>query len=83
MTAESLSAALDRVGVHGTVEARDRLAVLRVRPDVVAALTDGDVRRDVLRTAAEHGFTHVAIEVVVAEVDDALSHEPRAAVLRD
>lgn len=65
MSAETLAHALAELGVVCRVEARDRLALL------VAADADGvadrvlepEVRERILDVVAEHGFTHVAIEL--------------------
>lgn len=65
MSAETLAHALAELGVVCQVEARDRLALL------VAADADGvadrvlepEIRERILDVVAEHGFTHVAIEL--------------------
>jgi len=63
VSAESLVVALGRVGVACTVEPRDRLAVIIPEGDLVA-LADEATRRQVLLLAREHGFTHVAVELI-------------------
>jgi hypothetical protein len=74
VSAESLEVALGRAGVTCTVESRDRLAVIVPAGDV-AGLADDAVRRQVLLLAREHGFTHVAVELI--------GESPGAPVLRD
>ena len=62
--AEALRAALRERGVPCEVEARDRLAVLVTRDAGVARrLADPAERSAVVTLAAEHGFTHVALEL--------------------
>ena len=61
--AASLSAALDRMGLHCDVEPRARLAVLLVSPSVGQRLADAETRREVVAAAKAHGFTHVAVEL--------------------
>ncbi len=57
-----LEAALARVGFDVRVEIRDGLALLTPRSDAV--ITTDAQRRRVVALAAEHGFTHVALELV-------------------
>ena len=63
MTVESLEAALDALGIPCTVEAHERLAVIVPRGEV-SALEDARHRRETVRLAREHGFTHIALELV-------------------
>ena len=62
MTVASLEAAFDALGVPCSVEAHDRLAVIIPRGDP-ALLEDARVRREALRLAREHGFTHIALDL--------------------
>ena len=61
--AETLSAALERMGLRCDVEPRARLAVLIVSPSVGQRLGDAETRREVIAAARSHGFTHVAVEL--------------------
>ena len=65
MSAETLAHALAELGVVCRVEARDRLALLvAADADAVAdRVLEPEVRERVLDVVAEHGFTHVAIEL--------------------
>ena len=61
--AEQLAARLAQLVSGVEVEARDRLAVLRVPPGEVARLAEPALRRDVLALAKAEGFSHVAVEL--------------------
>jgi len=74
MNVESLERALAEIGLHGIVEVRGSMAVLRMEGD--AGLADDELRSLAVDAAERNGFTHLALEVV----DDA---ERRAAVHRD
>jgi hypothetical protein len=74
MNVENLERALAQIGLHGIVEVRGSLAVLRMEGD--AGLADDELRSLAVDAAERNGFTHLALEVV----DDA---ERRAAVHRD
>ena len=74
MNVESLERALAEIGLHGIVEVRGSLAVLRMEGD--ADLADDELRCLAVDAAERNGFTHLALEVV----DDA---DRRAAVHRD
>jgi hypothetical protein len=74
MNVENLERALAEIGLHGIVEVRGSLAVLRMEGD--AGLTDDELRSLAVDAAERNGFTHLALEVV----DDA---DRRAAVHRD
>ena len=73
MNVENLERALAEIGLHGIVEVRGSLAVLRMDAD--GGLADDERRVLAVDAAERHGFTHLALEVV----DDA----GRAAVHRD
>lgn len=68
MNAASLGTDLVSLGVDGTVEARERLAIVRPRSDV-GQFARADTRAAVLKAARLRGFTHVAVEIV--DADDA------------
>jgi hypothetical protein len=65
MSAESLERALGTLGIECVVEAYERLAVVVPR-GAVPDLTAVELRRSAVRLAADHGFTHVALELVEA-----------------
>lgn len=73
MNVENLERALAEIGLHGIVEVRGSLAVLRMDAD--GGLADDDLRLLAVDAAERNGFTHLALEVV----DDA----GRAALHRD
>ena len=73
MNVEKLERALAEIGLHGIVEVRGSLAVLRMDAD--GGLADDELRFLAVDAAERHGFTHLALEVV----DDA----DRAAIHRD
>jgi hypothetical protein len=66
--ARALEEALRRLGVSGRVEARERLAVLVPRAGI-AALADAATRRQAASLAREHGFTHLALELLDEPAD--------------
>lgn len=73
MSAQSLERALAGLGVADpVVEARDTLAVLTLRD--AASLADPRVRDAVVQLALEHGFTHLALELVGDVAPDAPVH---------
>jgi hypothetical protein len=72
--ASALAVALNEAGVACAVEGRERLALLVVDPGAAAAFAEAPARERVLRLAAAHGFTHLAVEL--REGDGA---EPREA----
>ena len=59
--ATALAAALAELGVHCTVEAHGRLALLAA--PTARALEAPAARRRAAALAAAHGFTHVALEL--------------------
>jgi hypothetical protein len=67
-SARSLEAALGRIGIGGRIEARERLAVL-VPGAGVALLADAALRRQASALAREHGFTHLALELLDEPAD--------------
>jgi len=73
MNVENLERALAEIGLHGIVEVRGSLAVLRMDAD--GGLADDQLRFLAVDAAERSGFTHLALEVV----DDA----DRAAFHRD
>ena len=74
MNVEHLERALAEIGLHGIVEVRGSLAVLRLDGD--GGLADDELRLLAVDAAERNGFTHLALEVV----DGA---DRRAAVHRD
>ena len=62
MTAAALESALASLGVPCTVEAEQRLAVLRPKVDG-SAFAPRAVRARIVAVALEHGFTHVALDL--------------------
>lgn len=73
MSAAGLEAALRSLGIHCSVEAIDRLAVV-VPNDDAAEVEAVRVRRDALRLIREHGFTHLALELAGEPADSAPLH---------
>jgi hypothetical protein len=67
-SAPALEAALGRLGIAGRIEARARLAVL-VPSGGLAPLADAATRRRAFALAREHGFTHLALELVDEPAD--------------
>lgn len=63
MSAEGLQAALASLGVHGRIETRDRLAVLIATDDQATLLLDEATRDRAVRSAREHGFANLALEL--------------------
>lgn len=61
--AAALVAAITEIGVRCSLEERGSLAVLRPVSSSMEMLQSADVRRAVLASAKQHGFTHVAIEL--------------------
>jgi hypothetical protein len=62
MSRETLELALAELGVACDVEARDALAVIRLRDDAAPLALDS-LRLSVVQAARSHGFTHVAVEL--------------------
>ena len=73
MSVENLERALAEIGLHGNVEGRGSLAVLKMNDH--AGLGDEGLRCLAVDAAERNGFTHLALEVV----DDA----GRAAIHRN
>jgi hypothetical protein len=73
MSAVGLEAALRSLGIHCSVEAIDRLAVI-VPDDDAAGIETVRVRREALRLICEHGFTHLALELPGERADSAPLH---------
>jgi hypothetical protein len=65
MNVENLERALAEIGLHGMVEVRGSLAVLRIEDETV--LADDVVRTRAVDAAERNGFTHLALEVVDAD----------------
>jgi hypothetical protein len=73
MNVENLERALAEIGLHGIVEVRGSLAILRM--DDQRGLADDELRTLAVEAAERNGFTHLALEVV--------NDDRRAAVRRD
>jgi hypothetical protein len=73
MNVENLERALAEIGLHGIVEVRGSLALLRM--DDESGLADDELRTLAVEAAERNGFTHLALEVV--------NDDRRAAVRRD
>lgn len=71
--ADGLATALADARLPCSVEARARLALLRVAPREVDRWTERRIRTLAIEAARGHGFTHVALELL-AEGDDAVVH---------
>ena len=66
MSARALEQALAAEGIVCTVEPRDRLAVVTPLDErSLGLLCAAERRRAAAALAAEHGFTHLALELVV------------------
>jgi hypothetical protein len=65
VSAETLGAALRALGIACSVEAQGRLAVVIPDGDVTL-LEQDEVRRAALALLGDHGFTHLALELVDA-----------------
>ena len=72
MSAESLEMALRERGIPCRVEAFDRLALLV--PDGPCAVEDAAMRRETAALVRDHGFTHVAVELLDEPAGDAAVH---------
>ncbi len=77
MSAEALAEALVAAGLCAQVEARGRLAVVITHDP--RPLADEGFRRAALRLADEHGFTHLALELVNAGEHEAAVHRTESA----
>lgn len=62
MSAETLRDALRAAGIDVEIEAHGPLAVLRGE-NTASELADDAVRARAIALAAEHGFTHTAVEL--------------------
>ena len=65
VSARGLEEALLAIGIAARVEARDALAVLVPTGDV-GPLVDASARRRAAALAREHGFSHLALELLGA-----------------
>ncbi|MGQ0713596.1 MAG: hypothetical protein ACT4PJ_07665 [Gemmatimonadaceae bacterium] len=61
MNVENLERALAEIGLHGLVEVRGSLAVLKI--DDGSPLADDDIRALAVDAAEGNGFSHLALEV--------------------
>ena len=62
MSAASLEADLRALGYDCRVEALERVAVITLSSEISDPVPS-ELRKDALRVAPTHGFTHVALEV--------------------
>ena len=69
----TLEASLRARGITCRVEALDRLALI-VPEGPVAALAAATVRREIVGLVRDHGFTHLALELVDEQRGDAPVH---------
>jgi hypothetical protein len=76
MSAHALAAALSAIGLSCEVEAQERMVVLRPT-EGAHALADATLRARVVALAADHGFTHVAVELT----DDTFVREREGAAV--
>lgn len=74
MSATALAAALHAAGVPCSVEGRDTLAIVTMAATRSPFVDDG-IRHRALALAREHGFTHLALELVDAEERAALPRD--------
>lgn len=70
MSADGLQRALRALGIDCTVEARDKLAII-VPAASMRDFSEMSLRRAAIALLAEHGFTHVALEIPEAPGGDA------------
>jgi hypothetical protein len=73
VSARTLEAVLRASGIHCSVEAMDRLAVI-IPEDGEAGLAMVHGRREALRMIGAHGFTHMALELPGEPADGAPLH---------
>ncbi len=72
MSAKSLERALAALGIPGKVEVRGSMGVLAVDGDV--DLSDPRLRDAAIGAAADHGYTHLALELLDGVHDGASLH---------
>lgn len=70
MSADGLQRALRALGIDCTVEARDKLAII-MPSEPGRDLSEISLRRSAIALLAEHGFTHVALEIPDSPAGDA------------
>lgn len=73
MSALTLEDSLRARGIACRVEALDRLALI-VPEGPVAALEEATLRREIVGLVRDHGFTHLALELVAEPGGDAPLH---------
>ena len=75
MSADGLQRALRAIGIDCTVEARDKLAIL-IPSAPTRDFNEPSVRRAAIALLAEHGFSHLALEIPgTPDGDAALSRD--------
>lgn len=62
MSADGLERALRAIGIECSVEARDRLAII-IPKTPARDFTEPALRRAAIALLAEHGFSHLALEI--------------------
>lgn len=70
MSADGLQRALRALGIDCTVEARDKLAII-VPGASARDFSEMALRRAAIALLAEHGFTHLAVEIPDTPAGDA------------
>ena len=70
MSADGLQRALRAIGIDCTVEAREKLAII-VPSASSRDFSEASLRRSAIALLAEHGFTHLALEIPDSTAGDA------------
>ena len=75
MSADGLQRALRAIGIDCTVEARDKLAII-IPAAPARNFSEASLRRAAVALLAEHGFSHLALEIPgTPDGDAALSRD--------
>jgi hypothetical protein len=70
VSADGLQRALRGLGIDCTVEAREKLAII-VPSGSLRDFSESSLRRSAIALLAEHGFTHLALELPDSPAGDA------------
>jgi hypothetical protein len=70
VSADGLQRALRALGIDCTIEARDKLAII-IPTASARDVGEMALRRSALALLAEHGFTHLALEITDTPAGDA------------